>query len=87
MYYISNVCYELLPFGLLQKCSSGLTTLYSYHTIRTIKFIEGEYLSIYLNNKSNSDCDCDVIIKAETKEDATDVNRSFRDLSNVRTSA
>jgi len=85
MYYISNVCYELLPFGLLQKCSSGVTTLYSYHTIRTIKFIEGEYLSIYLNNKSNSDSD--VIIKAETKEDATDVNRLFRDLSNVRTSA
>jgi len=83
MYYISNVCYELLPFGLLQKCSSGLTTLYSYHTIRTIKFIEGEYLSIYLNNKSNSDSD--VIIKAETKEDSTDVNRLFRDLSNIRT--
>jgi len=86
MYYISNVCYELLPFGLLQKCSSGLTTLYSYHTIRMIKFIEGEYLSIYLK-KSDSDSDSDVIIKAETKEDSTDVNRLFRDLSNVRTSA
>ena len=82
MYYISNVCYELLPFGLLQKYSSGLTTLYSYNTIRTIKFMEGEYLSIYLN-KSNSDSD--VIIKAETKEDSTDVNRLFRDLSNIRT--